>query len=211
MNLPSIELQILYGRLAWAVVLVALGLVVFSRRFAGSWSGIATLVGTAAALALLPEHGSPVHWLGLAFQSPSVTSVGLCLFALFGRRTGGDLLPTVPATLVVLTGALLYLDASGWISIGLYFAGLSPQGAPIAAFALAVFCMAATVFNRWRQPALALFSASVAYMVLRLPTGNLWDSLLDPFLWLYAFAVMVRATWNALSASSRSNAQANAN
>ena len=67
----------LYG--AWALVL-AWGVSALTRR----WS-LRYRVGVLAAVALftvIPGPWSPTYWLGLAFQSPSLTSVVLAVGAL---------------------------------------------------------------------------------------------------------------------------------
>jgi hypothetical protein len=35
----------------------------------------------------------------------------------------------------------------------------------------------------WRLPPVLLVGVLLVHVVLRLPTGNVWDALLDPWLW----------------------------
>lgn len=196
MNLPELELQILYGRLSWGVVLAAVAVWAATWRGTlprGGWAAIALAV---AALPWLPAPWSPAYWLGLAFQAPSGLTTALCAAFLYGRWTGhaggGTLAPPV-AAMLALAGALLYLDASGWIAQGLYFMGFGPLGAPAAALAIGACCAAAVVRGAAVRTAWAVLAAVALFMLLRLPTGNLWDAVLDPFLWVAALAVCWRA------------------
>jgi hypothetical protein len=51
----------------------------------------------------------------------------------------------------------------------------------------------ARVAPRWVLSAVAVLAV---YVLLRLPTGNVWDALLDPFVWL-ALHVQLWRTWRA--------------
>lgn len=198
MSLPELEWQILYGRFAWAIVLAALAAAAWprSKRMAGA--AIVFLMVGAALLALLPDEASPAYWLGLALQWPSGLLVGLSLCSLYRNWKGPREQPAMPACLafpIALAGTVLYLDAIGLVALGIYYVGFGPIGAPLMALAMALACAAAAMLGRLRLPALALLLATTLFMLLRLPTGNLWDALLDPLLWAWSLASLAGAGW----------------
>ena len=187
MHLPELEWQILYGRLAWAVVMAA----AFAALLPQAWRArvlVAGLLVVSAALMALPHDASPAYWLVLAFQWPSGMLVGCCLLRLALRKPQSRALPVTLAAPVALAGAVLYLDAMGWLAFGLYYAGFDAQGAPIIAMGLALACLLAIAHGRMRDQSIVLLGAVALYSIARLPTGNLWDALLDPLLWGWAVA-----------------------
>ncbi|QGZ41217.1 hypothetical protein IP92_00134 [Pseudoduganella flava] len=203
MNLPDLALQIAYGRVAWALVAAALLLALLpqpSRRtIAGI--GLASLV-----LMALPGPASPAYWLVLAFQFPSGVALGCALLALADRWRGRAVAPLLPpafALAIVAAGTLLYLDAFGVVALGLYYAGFGGTGAPLLSCAAIVACGAAVIYGWGRHGAAALVAGLLLYALPRLPTGNLWDALLDPLLWTWALisagaaAVRYVAAWRA--------------
>ncbi|HEY1044633.1 MAG TPA: hypothetical protein VGE60_12295 [Telluria sp.] len=185
MHLPELEWQLLYGRLAWAVVLAA----VVAALLPAAWRSrtpAAGLLAVCAALIALPQEYSPAYWLVLAFQAPSAVLAGCCLLSLMPGKPGNAALPHALAVPVALTGAALYLDALGWLSLGLYYAGFGPYGAPVVAVAAAFASVFMIVRGRARAHALVVLGAVALYSIWRLPTGNLWDALIDPLLWGWA-------------------------
>lgn len=187
MHLPALEWQVLYGQLAWAVVMAAALAALLPRAWqtrvlAGG------LLAMSAALVALPQDASPAYWLVLAFQWPSGMLVGCCLLRLAAEKPRSRTLPVTLAAPIALAGAVLYLDAMGWLALGLYYAGFGAQGAPIIAMGLAVACLIAIAHGRMRGQAMVLLGAVALYSIARLPTGNLWDALLDPLLWGWAVA-----------------------
>lgn len=198
MSLPELEWQFIYGRLAWALVLAALLAALWPRAWQLARSTIVFLLIGTTALVALPNEASVAYWLGLAFQWPSGLLVGLCLVRLHsawqGERSNAAM-PLGLAALIVLTGAILYLEAMGLISLSVYYWGFGPHGAPLAALILAVACSVAAVVGRARPQGLALLLAVVMFSVLRLPTGNLWDALCDPLLWGWALVSMTTGCW----------------
>lgn len=206
MTLPEPSLQMLYARVAWAVVLAAAVASLAARRKALSRPALAALALACALPQALPGTWSPAHWLGLAFQAPAALTTALAALALrrhwLGRpRTG--LLPLAIAVVLAAAGAWLYLDASGWVAHGLYYLGFTAFGAPLAALLLAALCALAIARGAAVETAGALFAALALFMLLRLPTGNLWDALLDPFLWAWAVLVCAKAARAGLRARSR--------
>lgn len=195
MNLPDLDLQFVYARIAWAVVLAAVVLSLFFRR-GGNRGMVASIAVVLAAAQWLPAPWSPAYWLGLAFQSPSGLTTALCAVILRNQWTGRSdtrVLPTALAAVLTAAGALLYLDATGWIAQGIYFLGFGPYGAPVAALVIGALCVVAVVRGAAVVTAHAVFAAVALFMLLRLPTGNLWDALLDPFLWVASLVVCIQA------------------
>ncbi|WP_151636229.1 hypothetical protein [Noviherbaspirillum aerium] len=210
MTLPELEWQIIYGRCAWAIVTAALAVSLWPRAWKLSRIGILIILAGAAALKALPDDASPAYWLGLAFQWPSAALVGLCLVKLhfaWQGRTGAAMTSGL-AWVLALAGAALYIDAIGWISQGFYFWGFGPNGAPALALFFGFACAVAAIRGRARPQALALLFALVTFSVLRLPTGNLWDALLDPILWGWAILALLRQCRNWQARKLRSLAEA---
>ena len=195
MHLPELEWQTMYARLAWGVVLAALLMTLCPRRFALSRRAVGVLLAGMIALQALPGAASPSYWLGLAFLCPSGLLVGLCLARLYlggADQAHGRVMPNKLALLLAVTGGALYLDAMGLISAGFYYWGFGPNAAPLLALLLAVGSALAIFRDTCRLQACALLLAVIGFTVLRLPTGNLWDALLDPLLWGWALVSLAR-------------------
>ena len=158
---------------------------------------------------LLPGQLSPAYWIALAFQWPSGLLIGLCLVRLsrpWRAAAANDGMTPALAGALALFGAVLYTDALGLASLGLYFWGFGPRGAPLLALALTALCTAGIVRGRARPQAFAALGALTLFTVLRLPTGNLWDALLDPLLWIWAVVSLVTRAWRKWGRNSATNA-----
>lgn len=189
MDLPALDWQFFYGRLAWAVVLATLLAALLPAAWRRSQRMPGGLLLAAGALMALPGQASPAYWLVLAFQWPSGILLGCCLLKLSmagPRAAAVTALPARLAAIIAVTGVVLYLDAFGLLSLGLYYWGFSPYAAPVLALVAAALCALAAVAGRARPHALVALGALALYAILRLPTGNLWDALLDPLLWSWA-------------------------
>jgi len=215
MILPELSWQFLYGRLAWALVLAAI--------VAGSWPLawrlprrlLLAIVAASSVLVALPGEASGAWHLGLAFQYPSGLLLGLAVVALLRRWQGGSadrapLLPVRAAALIALVGAVLYLDAFGLLSRGYYYAGFGPNAAPLVAVLLAAACAFAIARGRAREQSAALLGACALFSLARLPSGNLWDAVLDPLLWAWALGTLLLAALRRLRRARRSLPQAEA-
>ena len=195
MNLPDLFVQTLYGRLAWTAVATALLLALLARRQAVGPRAAVLVAVAVGALMHLPGAWSPAHWLGLAFQRPSAFAAALCVLSVAGRlspRPAAPVLPWPLAAVIVGAGAVLYLDASGWLARGLYPMGFGAVGAPLAGLVLATAAAAAWLTGRGAGQAVALVGATALFALWRLPTGNLWDALVDPWLWVWGGGVLAR-------------------
>ncbi|NGZ85289.1 hypothetical protein [Duganella aceris] len=201
MSLPDLALQIIYGRLAWALVAAAVLLALLPVALpklipAPRRRTIALTVAAMAALMALPGAASPAYSLILVFQYPSGLLLGCCMVSLWTRWQGKPVrfaLRPGLALALTLAGLVLYLDAFGVLALGWYYGGFSAVGAPLLACAVAAACAVAIVRGRAAGSAGALLIAVMLFSLLRLPTGNLWDALLDPLLWAWAAGSAIAA------------------
>ena len=181
--------------LFWAVVLMFAVLFVTKSlaKPRGRW--IAPVV---AAWALVPGPWSPTYWLGLAFQLPSLMTVGLCAAALiaslFTRRSAGLPRPhsgtnVALQSLGILLGWLLLLDTFLVLPFSLYRWGYSP--AMLALLSILAVMIWAFGSAQWRaNGAVWVLMVLAVFVVTRLPSGNVFDAVIDPWLW---FALHVAA------------------
>ena len=178
--------------LGWAVVLAWLG-----SRWTGHWHLIARRA-LALCLALscaIPGPFSPTYWLGLALHAPSVTAVVLCGIGLLRQLWPGALTgaPSAGQRQLVLCwmlagvalGYLLLLDTFALLPIALYAMGfLSSCLALMLALALLPFLFQHALSPGWRWRNAVLPCVLLIFLATRVPSGNVWDALLDPCLWI---------------------------
>jgi len=196
MILPELSWQFLYSRLAWAVVLAALVASAWPPAWRLPRRALAAIVAASGVLMALPGSASGAWHLALAFQYPSGLLLGLCAVALLRRWHGaaaGPLLPVGAAAVLAILGTVLYLDAFGLLSRGWYYAGFGPNGAPLVSLLLGAASTWCIVQGRGREQAAALLGAVALFSLARLPSGNLWDAVLDPLLWGWALVTLVVA------------------
>ena len=189
MDLPVLDLQFLYGRLSWSIVLATAVAALLPASLRRSRAVVWGLLLIGGALMMLPQGAAPAYWLVLAFQWPSGVLIGLCLLKLTKPWSGAHAVSSMPtglAAVIAITGAALYLDAIGLLSLGMYYWGFGPVAAPLVAMAAIAGCALAAVLGRARPHALVAIGALALFSILRLPTGNLWDALLDPLVWGWA-------------------------
>jgi hypothetical protein len=198
-SLPELEWQFVYARLAWAVVLAAMvaSLLPLAWRRSGALMG--GLFLAMAVWAALPGELSVAYWLVLAFQWPSALLAALCVLRLMPPAPVSASLPLQLAAPLAAAGTVLYLDTIGWLSLGLYAAGFGPIAPPLMALAAMAACSACIVAGFQRARALALLVSLALFSIFRLPTGNLWDALLDPLLWAWAVVSLGVFGWRALA------------
>ena len=194
MTLPDLASQIVYGRIGWAIVAATVACALWRGATPLARIGVAAIMAGALALMALPGNLSPAWYLGLAFQYPSGLLVGCCLVRLTERWNGArrsEAMPPALAGVLAVAGTLLYLDAVGFLTSGYYYAGFGGILAPLVAVILAGACALAIVRNQARGIAAAVLGAVVLFSVLRLPSGNLWDALLDPLLFGWAIVALL--------------------
>lgn len=196
--LPSPSVMQLWLRLGWSAVLAWMGVVALDRfvpvnaRRHGLNITVAVLM---AACAWLPGPYSPAYWLGLAFQAPSVVTALLCAGMLVerlvpslvarGAAPAPNRLNTAFAVIGVVLGWALLLDTFALLPLQLYAWGNS---AAAVALVLAAAAVAWVVLGGAPQALRArTWVVPIAVLVFaawRLPTGNVWDAVLDPWLWV---------------------------
>jgi hypothetical protein len=198
--LPAIWLQQMWMPLAWGLVLALLvrwWLGRFPNRV--SWGAAATVL----LWSLWPGPLSVSYWLGLAFQAPSGLTVVLACSALWraGRGPNTPAAPTAQGAaggpmgawgwwVLALLGWVLLLDTFAWWPLSLYAWGFGPQALGWVALA----SLLPVVVGGWRShPAVyAMPLVMVLFVALRLPTGNVWDAMLDPWLCVWAQFLALR-------------------
>ena len=192
----------------WAMVLCC-GVLLLAGKLARPYRfGLSGLV---MAWTLMPGPVSPAYWLGLAFQMPSLMSVAVGLLwviravSMAPRSMAGapvNLTPTsrlvmasnarggqILALAGVVLGWVLLLDTLALLPVSVYAWGFSPAAlgavAVLAALLWAVSGDAGAhrTASGWAGPALVL-SVLALFVLTRFPSGNVWDALIDPWLWL---------------------------
>lgn len=196
MSLPELEWQWVYSRLAWGAVFASLVLRTWPGSAARPPRAAWVAAGAVVAAMLLPHAASPAYWLGLMFQYPSVMLVACLIVPLLA----GDSLPLsapIPgprlALMLALGGAWLYADASGWLNTGLYAQGFDRRWAPAAALLIGAGAVWAVRGATTRASGLVVLACVGVFCLTRLPTGNLFDALLDPLMWCWALVASVTA------------------
>ena len=199
MSLPDLALQIFYGRLAWGIVLLALLAALVPAGWRLGRRTMAFAAGGMFLLMVLPGSLSPAYGLGLALQYPSGLMVGCCLLGLHARWRGKAapvLMPVSLAAPLAIAGTALYLDAMGLLAQGYYYAAFGAVGAPLLALLGVAGCALAIARGQGggqvRGQVFVLLGALLLFSLLRLPSGNLWDAILDPLLWAWAVVALAR-------------------
>jgi hypothetical protein len=194
-RLPALVVQQWWLVVGWSVVLAWLGAWLASR-----WTlrkdAIAALATCLAVWVGLPGPWGGAYWLGLAFQAPSVTAVLLCGFLLMRVFLG----PAHPVSMRnawspdlffmalcgVVLGWVLLLDTLGVLPGSLYnwgFSAVAPAIVIVVASLGWVFAKRNPMGGSNLGSALPAI-AVVLFVFFHLPSGNVFDALMDPGLWL---------------------------
>lgn len=209
-SLPALGWMQLWLRLGWAVVLAALVVGLWgclSRRRGGVLPALGVRVSAALVLlvCLLPQDASPAFWLGLAFQAPSLgagvlAALVLARHGLLGARWMAGAQETLRqcadgALGGVLLGWVLLLDSFAVWPVFFYPSGFGP-GAWLVVLVLATVGWA-WQGSAWRAHRAALVVLAVwgLFGLTRLPSGNVWDALLDPWLFGLCHVMVVADCW----------------
>jgi hypothetical protein len=176
--------------LGWALVLAALVSHLVAACPPG-WRRAAVL--GVAVLALVPGPSGPTYWLGLAFQLPSLSAMGLALWWLMGPRRSAVPHATQRAWAlgIAALGWVLLLDTLALLPWPLYRLGYGQPA--VAVLLLLTGWLASTPASR--RSAWVLGVVTLVFVLTRLPSGNLWDALCDPWLWLAAQLWLARSGW----------------
>ncbi len=194
--LPSSAAMRVYLRAGWVLVLL-LGVTwqmrAVAQRKGQSFSALARVAPLALAVfcMLLPGDLSPTYGLGLAFNMPALLSVMLCIGVVqkhvLNRHV--DKMPAQRWALIymalgVVLGYALLLDTLALLPVQLYAWGFSPAALACALLVSVVPCIVLNPLHRGNAWTWLMPTALIVFVATRLPTGNVWDVLLDPLLWL---------------------------
>ena len=193
--LPQAVLLPVWVKLSWALVMSALVLRL-TRAFKPTvWPAAVVFV-----VMLLPVTDVLPGYLALAFQTPSLVLVAWgvwCWSDALQKREPVATTPTPIAWLGVVLGWALVLDTlnhwPAWFNPQLYALGFEAVGLWWVLAITAALLYWAQTPKRWVLSTIAVLAI---YVLLRLPTGNVWDALLDPFVWLALHGQLWR-TWRA--------------
>jgi len=193
--LPTPSVMQLWLRLGWSVVLAWMGVLAMGRLAPvsarqGAWQ--LTVAGLLAMSVWLPGPYSPAYWLGLAFQAPSVVTALLCAAVLVerlspssvaqGAATAPNRLKTAFAFTGVVVGWALLLDTFALLPLQVYAWGNS--AAAVGLLVVVAFAVLGGAAQALRARTWVVPMALLVFAALRLPTGNVWDAVLDPWLWV---------------------------
>ena len=192
--LPEAALMQVALQLSWAIVLGSLVFWVLNR-WGRAWPPQLKWAFSALTLCwtLWPGELSPAYWLGLAFQMPSLSSSLLALWCWWhaARSHTSTAAATSPADLklleiwagsAVVLGWVLLADTLAWLPWSVYAWGFSP----VVVAGVSVWLMGSWAMFRavtWRAVVWPL-ALLLLFVLTRLPSGNVWDAVLDPILWL---------------------------
>lgn len=199
--LPMLDVMQLWLHVGWALVLAGGSALVLARlRGPGVVRRVVPIA--LAVWSLLPGDISAAYWLGLAFQAPSGALALACAGwgwnaarqATLGHTHHAEPHPWRGEVGLVVAGILLgwalLLDTFAQWPVALYPLGFeAPAFAAVLVLSLLPLLQAGAVRRAaswWAPGAVALFA------VLRLPTGNVWDAVLDPWLWVGLHGVALR-------------------
>jgi len=207
--LPSLTWQTVFRQMGWllavAVVWAQLSPARWTRRW---WWGLG--LGLGMQLPILSEVTSA---LALSFQTPSLWSQTLLAAVLWkGLRSptsgAGDgaptaapqLLPVWVWALTALLGWVLLLDTLGWTGAFMYAWGFGPAVPVLVLGACALALLLAAWGHQTPSPrwVWCLTLAMGLFVLTRAPSGNAWDAISDPWLWLIANGVCAAQLWRGI-------------
>ncbi len=204
--LPSLAWQTVFRQLGWLLAVAVVGAQLCPARWARRWWwGLG--LGVAMQLPFLSEVTSA---LALSFQTPSLWSQTLMASVLWqGLRShtsgAGEGAPTaapplLPMWVWALTAGLgwvLLLDTLGWTGAFIYAWGFGPA-VPVLVLVLCALALALAAWQRQTPSprwAGCLAVAMGLFVLTRAPSGNAWDAISDPWLWLIANGVCAAQLW----------------
>lgn len=205
---PPALLRIAYP-LVWGIV-AAWAVAVCTKKFGRSVQLV--LVALTLVAAWWPGSWSLPYGLGMAFQLPSWTSLLLCLLGLYRNLWPGELSGPMPAAMAtdpdaaawrpagsdwfvyagLLLGLVLLLDTFIFLPIALYRWGFSLFALVWVVLVVVGVWAMSNPGSKARDRSGLLLLVLTLYIVTRLPTGNVFDALIDPWLWLLVFGNRLR-------------------
>ena len=200
--LPHPEVQYIATHFGWSLVLAALLLWVVQRWTRMNRTGHAVLVALALGSCFLPGTLSPAYWLSLAFQAPSLCTALICatlLRAHWRSRAAPSTVPVSSLLPVLIAGVglgwLLLLDTLALLPVQLYALGFHPLASGLLLLLGLLPCIVHGA-AAWRDEWVRVLPAAVVLFVLsRWPSGNVWDAVLDPWLWLILNGYVLSDLW----------------
>jgi hypothetical protein len=200
--LPRADWMKYYLQMSWFLPLGLLGAAVGWKL---PWRARNIFAGAFGIISIFAGSTFPLYWLGLAFQTLSFSAVFLVgsayskVLAQPESRAPWQRAESVSLWFLlaaVLPGYLLLLDTFAVLPWQMYGWGFSQLallcllGVSLLPGVLRGFTFSLSTPEVWVAPAaLLLFAAT------RLPTGNVWDALIDPWLWLFLNGVLLRAVY----------------
>jgi hypothetical protein len=190
--LPALLWQQYFHAGCWWIVLVWLCTTCLHM---GLWTLRVLFFASVWAFLLL---GFPVilSTLGLAFQTPALWTVALCLASLWSSTSQNGSIRSLKKSsnawawsLVALIGWVFMLDSLGLLRWDLYASGFNKDLLLVVwliASTWAVWSWAANQALWMQQAAITFCIAAAVFILTRMNSGNVWDALVDPWLWLYA-------------------------
>lgn len=194
--LPAVVWLPVLLQVGWALVSAAA--VLLLCRFGGPRRFALPLALSMGFWCVVPGPWGASYWLGLAFQTPSVMAQLLALRYLWSHwpdqavrsaawlgSLPADRLRTdrfVAAGLVL--GWCLLLDTFGYLPVALYGWGFHPVTAALLLLLALLPWVANAQRTALRGAPAALLGVLAVFGVTRWPTGNVWDAVLDPWLFV---------------------------
>jgi hypothetical protein len=202
MSSPSPGFVLAVGYVGWALILLWVGVQLVSLLAPRPQSGrtgwqawlVPGLVGGVLALAALPG----LLFLRSSFGDPAISTAFLAGWAVWDKLRpahhridaySGDSGRMVVwrrrlAAIIAMTGAVLYGSALGPVDVDLYAWGYTRAGSVWLLLAVAVLSLMARQVRSvisWAMPI-----ACIAFGLGLTVSTNLWDAVLDPWLWITA-------------------------
>jgi hypothetical protein len=200
--LPSAVMQRVGMGALWGVVLswlvlACLGGMRLKLNAPKQWAVVLIVM----VLSVWPSTASPSYWLGLSFQSPSLVLAGVAAYGVWARlkpdaHTQGPwaargAVVTWLCCLGVALGWLLMLDTLAFWPRSVYAFGFGY--AALIAVALCVMVLSGFAVRTHRPvPVGVLAVVLLVFALTRLPSGNVWDALSDPLLWVGLHLKLIR-------------------
>lgn len=202
--LPDLALMRRLLDLSWGLVLSAVVLAAISRQDARriQWAGVGVLFLSCQ----LPGVWAPSYWLGLSFQAPSVSSSLLAAWYLQRKLRGAASAPVFSTSnkavlwhiwLGVALGWLLLLDTFALLPWSLFAMGFSPMVPGLVLLCALLPWLLMGRHGLDLRLATLILSVLLLYIGLRIPNGNFWAALLDPWLWLGLNGMLLRSALQA--------------
>ncbi len=189
-----IDISVVVGQ----VLLLAVLLILLVSNFVRDTLKLKLVVAVLLVLCmLLPLYGLTVaQWLRSVVGDLSVLMLGILLHILLKRLFDFSMLnPASRQYLlrgVVIVGVLFYPFALGLGPVDPYHFGYAPAVMGVSLVLMSMGCW----FTRKRDLAVVLLLPLLAFNLQLLESGNLWDYVLDPVLFVYALVQSVSYWWS---------------